>query len=81
MVPVPSSPTDRPVAGISLCVFGLFPFSLQDVIIKSFSDFRRELRLRRAMGEEGMLRQTVAIAKASTGFPGDEIIPAEERSS
>jgi S-adenosylmethionine uptake transporter len=38
MVPSPSSPTDRPIAGISLCVLGLFLFSLQDVIIKSFSE-------------------------------------------
>ncbi|MDH3283015.1 MAG: DMT family transporter [Gammaproteobacteria bacterium] len=37
MVPASSSPADRPIAGISLCVFGLFLFSLQDVIIKSFS--------------------------------------------
>ncbi len=38
MIHVPRSPSDRPVTGISLCVFGLFLFSLQDIIIKSFSD-------------------------------------------
>lgn len=30
--------TERPVAGIPLCVSGLFLFSLQDIIIKFFSD-------------------------------------------
>ena len=29
---------DRPHSGIALCVFGLFLFALQDIIIKSFSD-------------------------------------------
>ena len=38
MVPAPASSPDRPLAGITLCVFGLFLFSLQDIIIKSFSD-------------------------------------------
>ena len=28
MVPNPGMPTDRPVTGIALCVFGLFLFSL-----------------------------------------------------
>ena len=38
MSPATPPPTDRPAAGISLCVTGLFLFSLQDIVIKSFSD-------------------------------------------
>ncbi|MGI9311246.1 MAG: DMT family transporter [bacterium] len=37
MITDPSVPTDRPTAGILLCVAGLFLFSLQDIIIKHFS--------------------------------------------
>lgn len=38
MIAAPAPLPDRPIAGIVLCVFGLFLFSLQDIIIKSFSD-------------------------------------------
>ncbi len=41
----PNPLIDRPVAGISLCVFGLFLFSLQDIIIKLFSDTYSILQL------------------------------------
>jgi drug/metabolite transporter (DMT)-like permease len=45
MVPPPSSPTGSPIAGISLVVFGLFLFSLQDVAMKFFSDTYSVLQL------------------------------------
>ena len=65
MVPAPSSPTDRPVAGISLCVFGLFLFSLQDVIIKSFSDTYSVLQIVFIRGVVAMVPILIAVVLTS----------------
>ena len=65
MVPAPTSPTDRPVAGISLCVFGLFLFSLQDVIIKSFSDTYSVLQIVFTRGLVAMVPILIAVVVTS----------------
>ena len=65
MVPAPSSPTDRPVAGISLCVFGLFLFSVQDVIIKSFSDTYSVLQIVVTRGLVAMVPILIAVVVTS----------------
>ena len=65
MVPIPSMPTDRPVTGISLCVFGLFLFSLQDVIIKSFSDTYSVLQIVITRGVVAMVPILIAVVLTS----------------
>jgi len=65
MVPNPGMPTDRPVTGIALCVFGLFLFSLQDVIIKSFSDTYSVLQIVFTRGVVAMVPILIAVVVTS----------------
>ena len=57
----PNSLTDRPVTGISLCMAGLFLFSLQDIIIKSFSDTYSVLQIVFTRGMVAVVPVLIAV--------------------
>ena len=65
MFTAPSSPTNSPISGISLCVFGLFLFSLQDVIIKMFSDSYSVLQIVFARGVVALVPILIAVVVTS----------------
>lgn len=60
---------DRPVTGISLCVFGLFLFSLQDIIIKSFSDTYSVLQIVFIRGVVALVPILIAV-RLTSGWRG-----------
>jgi len=65
----PDNPPARPTAGIALCVFGLFLFSLQDIIIKYFSDTYSVLQLVFTRGVIAVA-PILAVVVVSSGWRG-----------
>jgi len=65
----PDTPPARPTAGIALCVFGLFLFSLQDIIIKYFSDTYSVLQLVFTRGVIAVA-PILAVVVVSSGWRG-----------
>ncbi len=60
---------DRPAAGITAIVLGLFLFSLQDVVIKSFSDRYSVLQIVFIRGVVALIPMVIAVL-ATTGWRG-----------
>ena len=60
---------DRPLAGIALCVFGLFLFSLQDIIIKLFSDNYSVLQIVFIRGVVAVVPILIAV-RLTSGWRG-----------
>lgn len=65
MLTPPDSAIERPTAGISLVVIGLFLFAIQDVIIKSFTDRYSVLQIVFIRGLVAMVPIIVAIMLTS----------------
>lgn len=65
MVAASKSPNAQPISGIPLCVFGLFLISLQDIIIKTFSDSYSVLQIVFVRGVVGVVPIFIIVCLTS----------------